>query len=202
MAKNLKVVTPSATIQPANLRRFKVNNKAMDKVIINGKEYWQRALEIPINTSNWTLVTGGNDGSHTATITSGQIQLYSNWGNNGSYANASRAYAYTDVIDFSQYSTLTVHYNMLKTGDQYGTHGTAKIGILDGTSITVYNNNGCTEQGRNKWIWSQSYSTSGNDKAGTITYDISSVKQSARLFLLVYTYQTNAYLRTDSVVLT
>ena len=62
MAKNLKIVTPSATIQPANLRAFIVGSSAMDRVVINGTEYWRkRSDEMMLsctvtqgnNTKNW-----------------------------------------------------------------------------------------------------------------------------------------------------
>lgn len=156
----------------------------------------------PDQHSTWTSGTGGNDGGHTATISTSSISLYSGWGYEyGDYANASKAYAYTPVIDFSQYKKMTVTYSTLKTGSQYGTHATAKIGILNSTSVKVYNNNGCTEQGDNAWIWSQGYATSDSDISETKEYDLTNVNSKGRLWLLVYSYLTYVYMTVTKIVL-
>ncbi len=157
---------------------------------------------IPMNTSNWTLKTeGGSDGSKSAIFSNGVLQLKSSGGASNDYWQANCAYAYTALIDFSKYSTLTINYTKLISA-QHGTWSTAKVGLLNATDFVVYNNNRCTEQSGNNWLWSQSYTTNGADQKGTINYDISSVTGTARIFLVCYSYQsTGAQLFADAVTL-
>lgn len=182
--------------QPVPISKIWVQESNGPKLI------WEADYVIPMNTSNWTLKTeGGSDGSKSAAFSNSVLQLKSSGGASNDYWNANCAYAYTALIDFSQYNTLTVEYDKLISA-QYGTWSTAKIGILNATDFVVYNNNGCTEQNGNNWLWSQGYTTNGTDQRGTITYDISSVTDTARLFLVCYSYQsTGAQLFAKTVTL-
>lgn len=193
-------------VYPARLKRWDGNGwKSLGGALYQGGMatlvYSAGEVIFPDQYSTLTKGTGGDDGAHTATISSSKISLYSSWGNNGSYSNASKAFVYSPVIDFSQYTKLTVTYSKLLTSSPYWTHAIAKVGILNSTSVTVYNNNGCTEQGDNNWIWSQEYVTDNSDNKGTITYDISKVTSKARLWFLVYTYTANAYMDITKIVL-
>ena len=177
------------------------------------KLIWEDEYSIPMNTSNWTLVTeGGSDGSKSAAFSNGVLQLKSSGGSANGYWQANCAYAYTDLIDFSKYNKLTIKYDKIISA-QYGTWSTAKAGILNTTDFVVYNNNGCTEQNDNNWtrvpadttstqVLPQSWATNGADRKATIEYDISDCDVTSRIFFVVYSYQsTGAQLFVSSVVL-
>lgn len=157
----------------------------------------------PEQYNQWEI--GGNqngNGRSEYTINSSTIHLLSDLGyENGSYSNATKAWAYTPLIDFSQYKKLTITFSYLITGTNYGTQATAKIGILNSTQVVVYSNNGCAEQGANNWSWEQSFVTNGSSAEGTKTYDISNINTTSRLWLLVYSYNTYAVMNVTSIIL-
>ena len=153
------------TVNGTAMKKCNVQGSRCKQVNLNGTKIWTDEENwFPEKYSQWKI--GGNqngNGRSEYTINSSQIHLLSDLGyENGDYSNATKAWAYTPLIDFSQYKKLTITFSYLVTGTQYWTHATAKIGILNSTQVVVYNNNGCTEQGANNWSWEQSFVTSGS----------------------------------------
>lgn len=155
----------------------------------------------PEQYSAWVYGTGGNAGSHEAVVNETKIYVYSDLGDTGSYANGSKGFAYSPEIDFSQYEKMTIDFSELITGNQYGTNAKAIIGILptETTSVTVYNNNGCSDNG--EWIWKEVYVTNGVNQNGTIIYDLSEITSKGRLWLLAYSYNTYSAITATQIVL-
>ena len=194
----------AVTVNGTAMKKCNVQGSRCKQVNLNGTKIWTDEENwFPEKYSQWKI--GGNqngNGRSEYTINSSQIHLLSDLGyENGDYSNATKAWAYTPLIDFSQYKKLTITFSYLVTGTQYWTHATAKIGILNSTQVVVYNNNGCTEQGANNWSWEQSFVTNGSSAGGTKTYDISNINTTSRLWLLVYSYQTYVVMDVTSVIL-
>lgn len=192
------------TVNGTAMKKCNVQGSRCKQVNLNGTKIWTDEENwFPEKYSQWTI--GGNqngNGRSEHTINSSQIHLLSDLGyENGEYSNATKAWAYTPLIDFSQYKKLTITFSNLITGTEYWTHATAKIGILNSTQVVVYNNNGCTEQGANNWSWEQSFVTNKSSAGGTKTYDISNINTTSRLWLLVYSYQTYVVMDVTSVIL-
>lgn len=192
------------TVNGTAMKKCNVQGSRCKQVNLNGTKIWTDEENwFPEKYSQWMI--GGNqngNGRSEYTINSSKIHLLSDLGyENGSYSNATKAWVYTPLIDFSQYKKLTITFSNLVTGTQYGTHATAKIGILNSTQVVVYNDNGCTEKGANNWAWEQSFATNGSSAGGTKTYDISNINTTSRLWLLVYSYLTYVIMDVTSVIL-